>query len=186
MGYYEFRDRFVQCSGCGWQGQGREASILLATLDVIEHACPGCAQILVSSAVPSLSETEQHVHELSADELRLFERSERAHQQYLQAVLRDPEQLPDLEGDALEFIWDHVEDEGAYSIVLRIGERELWREPAYFECYRRFGELLAILTSKYGTRVKDLAPTSRSLLYLYGESFIGPEFVRASREKLMR
>jgi hypothetical protein len=60
----------------------------------------------------------------------------------------------------------------------------IWREPAYFECYHRFGEVLALLNVKYGARVRDLAPTPRSLLYLYGESFVGPEFVRTLREKL--
>ncbi len=184
MSYYEFRQRSIECSSCDWQGFGREATTHLAALDVIEHACPHCAKVLSRTAVPSVSETEQHVHELSARERQVFERSERAHQQYLQSVLRHADQLPELEGDELEFLWDQVEHEGEYVIVLKHGQQELWREPAYFECYRRFGEILELLTSKYGTRVKDLAPTQRSLLYLNGESFIGPEFVCAVREQL--
>ncbi|MGA9521153.1 MAG: hypothetical protein WBV82_06800 [Myxococcaceae bacterium] len=184
MSYYEFRQQAAECSSCRWEGFGREASIRLEASDVIEHACPGCARVLRRTAVPGSSETEQHLHELTTQERNFFEASERAHQRYLQAVLKDANQLPDLEGDELEFVWDQMEDGGEYSIVLKHGSQELWREPAYFECYRRFGEILELLISRYGARVKDVAPTTRSLLYLYGESFVGPEIVCEVRERL--
>jgi hypothetical protein len=53
-----------------------------------------------------------------------------------------------------------------------------------FEGYKRFERVAAILKDKYGSRLKELAPTPRSTLYLYGDSLTASDIVKRMREKL--
>lgn len=172
MGYFEFRKTAVSCRHCGWSGHGRDAELQLESLDVIEHLCPGCHAQLGASAPPTVEESRANLEELTPDERAQLETTERKHSAYLNAVLQRPSQLPDLDGDALELTWD-LADTGRgkedYDVVIRHGDVEVWREPTYFESYRRFGEIAALLSARYGPRLKDLAPTPRSELFLYGD-----------------
>ncbi|MCB0210261.1 MAG: hypothetical protein KDJ52_13065 [Anaerolineae bacterium] len=53
-----------------------------------------------------------------------------------------------------------------------------------WEVYDRFAEIAAILKQKYGTRLVDLVPTSRSLYALYGDSTAAYFYVARAREAL--
>jgi hypothetical protein len=46
--------------------------------------------------------------------------------------------------------------------VLRHGDREIWREPAYYESYQRFAEVYEILRERYGPRLAEVRPTPAS------------------------
>jgi hypothetical protein len=61
--------------------------------------------------------------------------------------LHDREQLPDVEGDRLAFLWDLEadEDESNATTVIRLGDRVIWREPALFENTDRFFEVKELL-----------------------------------------
>jgi hypothetical protein len=82
------------------------------------------------------------------------------------ALLTSPTQLPELEGEQLILTWDQIE---ADTIILH-GDRVIWRERTGWEVYERFEEIAGILQQKYGSRLVDIAPTSRSLYALYGDS----------------
>ena len=97
-------------------------------------------------------------------------------------VLYSPRQLPDLDGPELLLTWDQ---EDADTIV-RHGERVVWRETTGWEVYERFEEIAAILRRKYGSRLKDLAPTPRSRYALLGDSSRASAHVEAARAALGR
>jgi len=63
-------------------------------------------------------------------------------------------------------------------------DRTIWREMAVFEGYKRFERVAAILKDQYGSRLKELAPTPRSTLYLHGDSLTASDIVKRMREKL--
>lgn len=80
-------------------------------------------------------------------------------------------------------IWDYVTDNDDETIV-RYGERELWREPAFYEGYERYLEVVEMLSQKYGHRLLDLVPTQASELFLYGDMLAAPRIVEKCRARL--
>jgi len=180
MDYFEYRKSKVSCPKCAWSGFGHETRSQLTTLDAFEHGCPGCGERLEITAVPAAEEAQ----ELTDVERQAVEKSERAHRAYLAATLRSPEQLPELEGDTLVLEWDHVQEPDGAHLVIRTGERIVWQEPAYFECFRRFGEIAHLLTLKFGPRLADLVPTEASLPYLYGDEITAERRVALIRRRI--
>ena len=94
--------------------------------------------------------------------------------------LESPEQLPEIKGRKLVFIWDQ---EDADSIV-KCGDTLVWRERTGWEVYPRFGEIAVILQRKYKARIKDLVPAPGSEFALYGDSSRGSPYVQAVRAQL--
>jgi hypothetical protein len=62
--------------------------------------------------------------------------------------LHSLDQLPELEDDeSLEFTWDiavHVGEENEDYQIIRVGEREVWRELAFWGNMLRFNEIKAL------------------------------------------
>ena len=54
--------------------------------------------------------------------------------------------------------------------MLRVGDREIWRERAFFEDYKRFPEVVDLLMARYGTRLKDVVPTGAASFFRWGDS----------------
>ena len=98
--------------------------------------------------------------------------------------LKAPEQLPELDARELVVIWDCVKETDDRVTVLRHGDTVIWREPALFEGYQRFREIVLILREKYGERLADVIPTETSELYLYGDKLSAPEHVQATLKSL--
>jgi hypothetical protein len=88
--------------------------------------------------------------------------------------LHSLDQLPELDGESLEFTWDfkqHVGDEDEKYQIIRFGEIEVWRELAFWDNMLRFNEIKDLLKRKYGTRFKSLTPTDGSLDFLTGDHY---------------
>jgi len=64
------------------------------------------------------------------------------------------------------------------------GETVIWREPARWEGYERFEQILVILKKKYGKHLRHLIPTQASVLYLHGDRLWTPEAVQQLRQEL--
>jgi hypothetical protein len=87
-----------------------------------------------------------------------------------QEKLRSADQLPDLDGESLEFDWGFAKgSDGEWSQIIRSGDVEVWRELAFFNNVPRFEQIKGILKSKYGTRFKSLTPTAASIEWLSGD-----------------
>ncbi len=84
--------------------------------------------------------------------------------------LHSTRQLPEIySDDDLIFVWDEQEADPIPQIVIRYGNTIIWKEFSYYECYNRFEPIAMLLQQKYGKRVKDLIPTRRSEINLYGD-----------------
>lgn len=79
-------------------------------------------------------------------------------------------QLPEIySDDDLIFVWDEQEADPIPQIVIRYGNTIIWKEFSYYECYNRFEPIAMLLQQRYGKKVKDLIPTLRSEITLYGD-----------------
>jgi hypothetical protein len=170
------REAFT-CSRCGWT-----STVSLADLDdpcggAATIQCPKCYRRIGVVVFPNLSDTEEAaaqgneeaIRELPGmqDRIKHFAaRNEKFEREKLQSV----DQLPELKGDALEFLWD-IEDAGGDTYqIIRLGETEVWRELAFFDSIPRFNEIKEFLRNRYGIRFKSLRPTDGSLEWLCGDT----------------
>ena len=98
--------------------------------------------------------------------------------------LKSADELPDLKGSEIFITWDIVgEEPNGYTALIHDGE-EIWREPAIYEGYSRFEEVVDILKEKYAERLIDVEPTKASHLYLYGDSFGSIGAVKGVRSRI--
>jgi hypothetical protein len=83
--------------------------------------------------------------------------------------------------------WDELSNsDGENFVVIFNSEQEIWRELSWFENYKRFGEVAKILCQKYGKTLRDLVPTRRSELDLYGDRLSSLAYVDRVRQALAR
>jgi hypothetical protein len=172
VNFWDYDRAMVSCPSCGWTGRpGDNEGIHLDLLDVY---CPECKRILLIVPFPTGAETRVAAaagNQLARAELphldAIESRMRRAHRLELRATT----QLPDLDGDRLVIDWDFEERDNEKWTLLRHGDREIWRELAYYEGYRRFAEVFGILRERYGPRLAEVRPTPASGIYLYGDEF---------------
>ena len=174
--YYGYdEDRPVTCPGCGWNGPAKDGSQGLYK-ELFDVSCPRCDTMLLIVSLPTVEETKEAAARGDARaqaDLGYALRVEESREAFERAKLKGPEQLPELEGAELAFVWDH-ELPGRGPTVITCEEREIWREPARYESWPRFNEVKEILKAKYGGRFRSLMPTPRSTLYLYGDDISAP------------
>lgn len=170
-------DTRVACRSCGWAGRPSDCwtDVHMAGEFYVVW-CPRCDATIAH--LPFASHGE--IRDLAAagnakaiSELGDLDRTEAFHDRARASQLKDPEQLPDLKGDALELIWDFEPGaEGEDNVtVIRHGDRELWREVAYWEGGDRFAAVFTILRRRYGWRLVSLVASGRSQLWLGGDRF---------------
>lgn len=171
LNYWDYdREQAIACSRCGWTGTGGGHEELFDEL--LDVCCPKCELMLLIVAFPTGDETraaaaagnieaKAALPSLDAREARLA----RAARLELEAAA----DLPDLEGSDIEIEWDFGEIDDEVWTILRHRGEEIWRELAYWEGYRRFAAVFAILQERYGSRLSAVQPTQASELYLYGD-----------------
>lgn len=119
------------------------------------------------------AENEEAIRDLSEKRERI-RRLEARMNKFWSNHLHSLEQLPELEGESLEFRWDiavHVGTENEDFQIIKIGEKEVWRELAFWGNIPRFNEIKELLKQRYGTRFKSLTPTNGSLDFLTGDHY---------------
>jgi hypothetical protein len=126
---------------------------------------------------PNLKDTEEAAAEGNEEaQLRLPELLQELRQaqtrilRFEQQKIMRVDQLPELAGDGLEFIWDFTEMDGEVYQIIQLGNAEIWRELAFFENIDRFSEVKELLRTKYGARFKSLTPSRDSLEWLCGDN----------------
>ncbi len=171
--YFDFTDTVaLECDGCGWSGYGRDVSLELVSLrsELCEVTCPTCHELVAVVPCP----THQEVRDAAAAgdpraiaDLEPLERREAFLAEAAARELSGPDELPSLCRWSFELVWDQ---DGEDTVILH-GEREIWRERAYFEGSDRFVAVHEILRQRYGDRLVALVPTERSQLYLGGDHY---------------
>jgi len=183
FGYFDdWRNAILECPSCGWKGtfgQGlRDQSDM-----VMDSSCPNCAEspmLAVVSATCSVAEYQAHRDSLKEAEKAFGDAQVEAIEARARAHFLTAEDLPELEGDALDLVWDA--DGG--SVVLLHQGREIGRELGGFENYRRFLDMVRILEARYGRRFRALVPTDASMLDLLGDEITALGRIRAEQARL--
>jgi hypothetical protein len=184
--YGDWRERTFTCTDCGWKGLGAKCTRGELYRELFDICCPACQKEVGSVMFPTVEEARQNWGKLSAWDQHAIESIEGFRKDFAGRKLVSPEQLPDIEGGELIFVWDIETQQKGGDTLIRCGSEILWREPAYWECYKRFAEVAAILKQKYGGRVRDLVPTVASYLYLYGDRMSASDEVDEVRKALLR
>lgn len=176
--YYDFFDGSpVTCASCGWSGPGDDWwTESNRGMDLFDIWCPRCDAKRGFLSFPTHQETIDAAaagSERATAALPALEQREAFLERASASELTDASDLPDLEGDELELLWDlEVDDDGGDHVtVIRHGERELWRETAYWQGGDRFAAVFTILRRRYGWRLAALVATDESLGYLGGDHF---------------
>ena len=175
--YSNWQHEVFTCSECGWTGNVSHEDLEAGDVAAIIE-CPKCYRSLGVLLYPNLEETkeaaangnEEAIKGLPSFESRI-ERNWELLDRFEQEKLRSANQLPDLDGEALEFDWDFEKGEdGEFYQVIRTGDAEVWRELAFFNNVPRFEEIKGMLKAKYGTRFKSLTPIQASIEWLSGDN----------------
>lgn len=184
--YNNWRSAILTCAKCGWHGTFEQGAVDYFE-ELMDSSCPTCDTILATVTHPTDDETEANLDKLTDEDRRSYAARKQFLATWEAACLKSATQLPNLKGSALTLVWDMVgwgqKRKWKYT-VLRHGKQEIWREPALWEGYQRFQEIVELLITKYGRRLYDVVPTDASMTYLYGDKFSASDFVERIRESL--
>jgi hypothetical protein len=176
----DYKTPVLECPTCHWRGTFEQGSVEYHA-ELADSRCPNCdffdAPMLAIVSYPTLEEARARSDRPGIREW--VQAIDRGLDEFEAQKLRTPEQLPEISADNFTLVWDFEADED-YSnarTLIKHGDVVIFSEPARFEEYRRFEEVAEILKAKYGDRVKDLVPTERSELYLYGDDARGYHYV---------
>jgi len=171
--YDDWKTPVLTCPRCGWQGTFNEGAVEEHD-QLMDSSCPKCWKLVAIVLYPTIAESRANWDKLSDVEKQWVDGLDAAKQAF----------------DAAKLLWDFETDNqgNSLTVIRRCDDieidRTIWREMAVFEGYKRFERVAAILKDKYGSRLKELAPTPRSTLYLYGDSLTASDIVKRMREKL--
>jgi hypothetical protein len=173
--YDDWKNEILTCPKCGWSGTFEQGSTEYHR-ELADSSCPRCAwsdaPMLAIVSYPTLEESEANFDRLSEGEKVALADRKQFLSEFDSRCLKSPDQLPDLAGSQIILSWDFVESEtpqNTRTTVIRYGEQVVWSEPAIWEGYERFEEVVSILKRKYGERLVDVVPTTASEMYLYGD-----------------
>lgn len=176
--YYDFDEERLTCRQCAWSGPGREWSTEMnGGMELFDIYCPKCEARNGFRCLPThgqIRDAAEAGDRRAIAELPELDRIESSLDRRVASLLSDPAELPDLDGEELELVWD-LERGGGNGMnnkqIIRHGEREVWRETAFWESGDRFAQVFTILRRRYGWRLVSLTPTGRSMGDLGGDHF---------------
>ena len=130
FGYYDnWKSVILHCPRCGWKGTFEEGSVEYHR-EWMDTSCPTCPWL----EAPILAIVSYEMDEESEANWR--------HKRFLaswkDSSLKSEAELPDLEELSLILTWDFEKHDSSSFVVIRHGEREIWREIALYE---GFGEV---------------------------------------------
>ena len=182
-GYYDdWEKKEYTCLHCSWIGLGEQLIQGDVFKDLFEQNCPNCAGRISVMMHPSVAESRTHWDKVSPADKLVIEHIEKRTDVFNAVKLARADQLPDIVGEDLIFIWDISKYDGGDTII-RYGNCVIWQEPAFYEGYERFIEVLKILNKKYGKRLQDLVPTRKSRLFLFGDCLSAKHEVELCRKQ---
>jgi hypothetical protein len=165
------------CSRCAWTGTVNGLDLDDPSGGAATIQCPKCYRSIGVVVFPNLSDTEEAAAQGNDEAIKALpamqdriNRFQTRNERFAKEKLQSADQLPELEGDSFEFLWDIADAGGDTYQIIRVGNSELWREFAYFDNIPRFHEVKEFLRKKYGTRFNSLRPTEDSLEWLCGDN----------------
>jgi hypothetical protein len=171
LSYYDdWRNAVLTCPRCGWTGTFEQGAVEHYT-ELFDCSCPSCpwvdSPILAIVSYPTVSEAEQNWENLSDAERGEGTAINARQAKFETRAVKSAHQLPEIKESRIRIRWDQDAEGG--NTILRWQNQVLWTEPACWEGADRYAEVVDILKAKYGYRLYDVEPTTRSELYLYGD-----------------
>ncbi len=172
-----YRKETFNCTVCAWAGSFEQLD-QEQYRNLFDGSCPECGKMLIIVSFPTLEEIRE-VAAAGNEEAQLMlpqaQQREDLGAAFERDKLKSADQLPDLPGDVLEFIWDQEKEGEKNFTVIRLGGTLIWKEPAFYEGWPRFNQVKEIIKFRYGARFKSLKPTERSELFLFGDDLESPK-----------
>lgn len=185
LNYYTYKDVPYACGHCGWRGKGSELEQGEMFDALFELNCPACHEKVTFVSYPTLAESRANWDKLPEVDRMQVEIIERRLDLFERVSLKSPEQLPEIDHGEFVLLWDFAEiPQAGATTLIRLGDRRIFAEPAFYEGYDRFMAVAEILKAKYGNALKDLVPTDESRMYLYGDRLSSPGQIERFRHKL--
>ncbi len=180
--FYEgWQEKEYSCGECDWKGNGGECSRgLFYRKMYLELHCPKCTSFLDLIIFPESSGCETKSETLAEEQKQALREQEEQMMRYREQCLNSPDQLPEVNDEDLVLLWDQVEGD----TQIRKEDIVIWSEPVAYEGFERYERIALILKEKYGSRVKDLQPTDRSMLFLHGDFAASLDYVKKVRKEL--
>ncbi len=183
--YGTWKEDTYVCGKCEWAGTGEECTQGEMFKDLFEIECPSCKERVDVVLYPTIEDSRANWDKVSEEDKIMIQAREQFLNEAETRCLESPEQLPEIKGDVLIFVWDQQRDErGRDDTVITYGKQIIWREPAFYEGYGRFAQVARILKKRYGKRLRDLVPTERSMNYLWGDYLSAPSKTNSFRDRL--
>ena len=131
------RDEPMTCPSCGWTGDAKDYKDFHS--DLFDVCCPECDRMILSS-FPTVAETRAAAavgNQRGAAGLPGTEAQQKKWAAWArradEMMLRNANELPQLDGDRLVIEWDIENCDGEKLTVLRHGDLVIWREIAFWE-----------------------------------------------------
>jgi hypothetical protein len=179
VSYWDFdmhRGDPLTCPSCGWTGDAEDYKDFHS--DLFDVCCPECDRMILVVPFPTVAETRAAAasgNQGAAASLPDMEAQEKKRAAWArradETMLRDADELPQLDGDRLVIEWDIEDCDGETMTILRHGDLVIWREIAFWEGIGRFADVVKILRTRYGSRLAEVKPTPDSELYLWGDKY---------------
>ena len=158
------KDTVYECTACRWNGGPAEVEVIVSE-DKTDIHCPDCGTRLGNLFCRDYTKTDEFVSLVETCQTKMNEitatQSDRAEGR---TKLRQANQLVEIEGSDLIFVWDCEDGEFGRDTVIRYGNTVIWREPCHYDCFARFRSIAGMLENKYGDRLVELAPTVRTCI----------------------
>ncbi len=179
-----WKDKTLECRKCSWTGTFDEGEVELFK-EVMHSECPKCGSILATVTYPTLKEMKANLDKLDKTGRAMLGYREEWLGTFEKRSLKSPEDLPDIDADSIVLLWDfeHHNDHAPETLIKWRGT-VIWREPAGWEGFSRFEEVVHILRQRYGPRLRDVRPSSDSELYLYGDDLSSIQLVERIRASI--
>ncbi|OKL39989.1 hypothetical protein [Pontibacter flavimaris] len=180
INFADYKSSPLSCPACGWKGEGKD-TCQNAGGTVMDLECPNCFKMLAIISFPTYQETLNRGSE--ADRQAAL-REINFREKFRRMSLKNPDELPDIEGSTISFTFRSVSIKGEDYSIIEHQEQEIWREPMVWEGYGRFLEIGRILKARYGARMVDLVPDETAETFLYGDWLQASDLITAFRQQL--
>ncbi len=180
--YYEgWKEKGYACGECDWKGSGADCSYgRLHRQMFLDLNCPSCMAFLDLIIFQDPATIEKDVTKLTDEQKKALQEQQEQMRLHRESTLQAADQLPEIEDADFTLVWDQVEGE----TQIKKGDTVIWSEPLAYEGFDRYERVALILKEKYGSRVTDLAPTDRSLLFLHGDYAPSIDYIKKVRKEL--
>jgi hypothetical protein len=185
LNYYTYKEESFSCNHCGWNGKGADLEQGEMFDALFELDCPACHEKLTFISYPTTTDARANWDRLPEVDRMQVEIIERRLDLFDRVSLKSPDQLPDIGESEFVLLWDFADiPQVGGTTLIRLGDRQIFAEPAFYEGYKRFMEVAEVLKAKYGNALQDLVPTDKSRMFLYGDKLSAVDQIEKFRERL--